>query len=322
MVWSDLISWLRKKRNNWNNERMESNGSEEKTQGAMWCCSRDQMSVEKIKEAFTVSQWQKIPHWLFVSFRCLAAVYFTSWLVTCWISFKDSHKGGFSKWFIYLTNWSFGILVLQTYLLIWPVVRRKPSQTLQYDVSVEVMLNATGTVNEIKSFENEETNNKKLGFLHKLMWICDNIASTMAIGVTVVFWACLFDRQQPPSLVTIHTHGINAVYVLLDQLFCRRPRHLSHFYQPIIFGVVYVIFSAIYWGSGGTDPHGRHYVYPFLDWEKPLKSSMFAIIFSVIVAAVIYLLLYGLYILRTFVHSKLSKSIISRRNSSMVTIVT
>ena len=38
---------------------------------------------------------------------------------------------------------------------------------------------------------------------------------------------------------------------------------MLHFYHPIIYGVVYVIFSVVYQKSGGAP------IYSQLDWDKP-----------------------------------------------------
>lgn len=114
----------------------------------------------------------------------------------------------------------------------------------------------------------------------------------------------LLSDDQPISSVTIHTHGINAMYVVMDQLLCQRPKRVHHIYQPIVFGLIYVIFSYMYYSFGGTDPKGRHFIYPFLNWEKPLASIKYTFLFAVLMGAASYLLIYGIYRLRSLVHKR------------------
>ncbi|GAB6023844.1 hypothetical protein CHUAL_008585 [Chamberlinius hualienensis] len=180
---------------------------------------------------------------------------------------------------------------------------------------------AIGAIDELKPYDDLDLYNsedetdvlviekpiKSLNKCYYLMWTLDNIASTMAIGVTFVFWVFLF-KQQGLTAVSLHTHGINAIYVIVDLLLSQRPRQLCHVYQPIAFGVTYVLFSAIYWSLGGTDPQGRSYVYTFLNWEeKPFHSVLFGFVFAVAVAAIIYVILYVIYRLRVFAHQKFSQ---------------
>ena len=57
------------------------------------------------------------------------------------------------------------------------------------------------------------------------------------------------------------SHGLNAIFVLLDIWITAMPIRVLHFYIPMLFDVVYVIFSVIYDYSGATNAKGNTYIY-------------------------------------------------------------
>lgn len=71
----------------------------------------------------------------------------------------------------------------------------------------------------------------------------------------------------------INTHALVGVYVIIDLLVQKAPRRIHHFYQPAIFGIVYMIFTLIYYYAGGTGREGRVYIYEVLNWECPASAS-------------------------------------------------
>ena len=60
---------------------------------------------------------------------------------------------------------------------------------------------------------------------------------------------------------TVISHGLNAIFVMLDIWITAMPIRVLHFYAPMLFGVVYVIFSVIYDYSGATNAKGNTYIY-------------------------------------------------------------
>lgn len=60
---------------------------------------------------------------------------------------------------------------------------------------------------------------------------------------------------------TFVNHGVNGVFVLIDIWITAMPIRVLHFYVPMVFGVVYVIFSVIYDYSGATNALGSAYIY-------------------------------------------------------------
>jgi hypothetical protein len=72
----------------------------------------------------------------------------------------------------------------------------------------------------------------------------------------------------------------------------RRPIYLGHFFHFLVYSIVYLTFTGVFYLAGGTTA-GKHYVYWFLDWHKPHVVFMFVPLFAVI-AIVYQCLLVGL----------------------------
>lgn len=68
-------------------------------------------------------------------------------------------------------------------------------------------------------------------------------------------------------------HGSNAVIMLLDLAVARYPLYLKHFWQPLLYVFLYVLFNGLYVAAGGTDSYGNHHIYEVLNY-KPLGNSL------------------------------------------------
>eukprot|EP00808_Paulinella_micropora_P018863 g20364.t1 len=66
---------------------------------------------------------------------------------------------------------------------------------------------------------------------------------------------------------------------------------MAHFYFLVVFGVVYVIFTIIYYAAGGRNENGKPYIYKALDYGNDLTT---AIINIVVINFIVCPLLYSL----------------------------
>ena len=82
----------------------------------------------------------------------------------------------------------------------------------------------------------------------------------------------------PIDVLTLQVHLMNTVYVIINSCVTARPVKLKHFYHSFLFCSVFIVFSIIYYWYGGLAIDGSVYIYPFLDWSKPLRTSAFVII--------------------------------------------
>lgn len=55
------------------------------------------------------------------------------------------------------------------------------------------------------------------------------------------------------SATNVLTHACNSAFMFLDVLIAAHPIRLYHVYQPLVVGLAYMVFSAIYYAAGGTD---------------------------------------------------------------------
>lgn len=193
----------------------------------------------------------------YAAYRSASALYFTAWLLLSWSGFWDR-----SKWFIYLTHWALILLVVDL-----------AAQALI------LLLNGTHGMHQTT----------RITVTFKALWVVGNVSAAMALAVTLGFWIFLYDGSQPLSAVTVHTHGVNAAFVLVDTLVSARPCRLAHAFHAVIAAVVYVAFTCIYWLLGGSGKDGAPYVYPVLNWDNGPKTFGAAFCLAILGAAAMHL---------------------------------
>ena len=146
-----------------------------------------------------------------------------------------------------------------------------------------------------------------LSWYFRATWFFQNICFAGALFVTILYWTLDFDPETSTVTVyTLHVHGVNLVFVTLDQFLIASPFRVLHFVYPSCFSLAYFIFTCIYFVAGGLnelpeDPvNGNTYLYEgVVDWGREPTTSIVTMVLVVFVAApVIHLLFYGLYRLR------------------------
>lgn len=75
----------------------------------------------------------------------------------------------------------------------------------------------------------------------------------ISICITIIYWGILFNDTHQLNAVNVMTHATNSALMFLDMMIVSHPYKLLHVIQPIILGVVYAIFSVIYYFAGGVD---------------------------------------------------------------------
>ncbi|KAJ8735755.1 hypothetical protein PYW07_007375 [Mythimna separata] len=156
-------------------------------------------------------------------------------------------------WLIYLTNWG---LLLDVGMLICGII-----------VSLEVIYNKPYDI-------------KELPWYASLYWAVFNIAITLSIMITSLYWLLLYDPNLREEMgarafwLDVSTHGITSVVCLAELLLSRTPVRLLHLYQPLSMGLWYAVFSAIFFVVGGTDINGNHFIYDVLDWGQGKRTSI------------------------------------------------
>ena len=109
----------------------------------------------------------------------------------------------------------------------------------------------------------------------------------------------------PVDPVNFTVHAFNSIYILIDFFITAMPIRLLHFWHGILYGLLYVVFSIIYLGAGGTDKDGNNYIYGILDFfGKPATAFTVAALSVFVLAPLLWLLIYGIFNLRTFMSRK------------------
>ena len=129
----------------------------------------------------------------------------------------------------------------------------------------------------------------------------------MSFQVTLIYFAFLYplavnqDPEFAASALDINIHGINTVIMIIENFLSAIPLRIMHVIYPMIYGMIYAIFSLIYFAF---DPE-THIPYPgILDWRKPEITIPVIIIVLGILMPLIQLAWYGWYRLRLWTFTK------------------
>ena len=98
---------------------------------------------------------------------------------------------------------------------------------------------------------------------------------------------------------------MNSMIMIIDIFITAVPVRWLHFFHAFIYGVIYLIFSVIYWAAGGTDPAGNPFIYPVLDWGgNPGQAAGLSVGLAVIGLPLFHTFVYGLYRLRLVIYKR------------------
>ncbi|XP_066146110.1 protein rolling stone-like [Euwallacea fornicatus] len=198
---------------------------------------------------FTVSEWQRNKDITNLIYLILRLVHFVAFLVILILSYTKETEDGKHKWWIYLTNWGLTFCTFQSFLSCLMII----CTLLGAEVFDKPLL-----VQYIQK-------------LYPLYWVINVIATTVAFTISIVYWS-LIHRPEYWSTLNFCVHGMNSILMFLDFCAVGHPVRLLHFYYPIIFTMIYVSMTAIYYSCGGTAKGGEKYIYPILKWDEPLKT--------------------------------------------------
>ena len=97
-------------------------------------------------------------------------------------------------------------------------------------------------------------------FMFRISWALQNMSSSCALMISLIYWTALHPyvvkyhlmSSAWQSFLNVFLHGLNSVSFFIDILVTSRPVRIHHFYFGLLFGIYYMIFSLVYWVSGGT----------------------------------------------------------------------
>ena len=193
---------------------------------------------------------------------------------------------------VYLTSWAYTLLVLYQLWSAVVVLLRTYRGDLSFPWPPPVQNRppyniVTGT-------------DKPIDWDVRLLWLLFILAANITLFVTIIYFTMVFPKQMHKmDIVNIQVHALNSLTILDVLLFSAIPVRILHAIYPILFGVVYVIFSVVYWALDKPN----HVIYPsILDWNQLTRTLSLVALFLLVVVPVLQLLLFGLYRLRIWLY--------------------
>lgn len=137
---------------------------------------------------------------------------------------------------------------------------------------------------------------------HKVSWLFYSIAANIAPVVTVVFWTFLYSGGAVRE-IDVAFHAMNSVFMLIDTCVSSIPVRIFHVVYAELYGIVYIIFTVVYWQCGGTDINGEDHIYPLLNYgHKPYTTALAITIIALAGLPLAQLWNFGIFSLRCYLY--------------------
>nr|XP_039259175.1 protein rolling stone-like [Styela clava] len=244
---------------------------------------------------FYVSQWfnSKI---LFVLYRAFMFLYCLIWSINTTIILVEAYP----IYVAYLSNWAEWTLVVHFLLALLVAIYGLFSQSRD------------STSTEIGCCPGNRCNNGDVRWFHHLTWVVLTATAGVNFIVTIIYWAFLSGIRVASVPANVHQHIMNSVLMILDIFISRIPIRLFHFIYVSLYGLTYVLFTAI---LHGADVKSAFYT-NLLDWESaPGISAGVCVGLIVVGSPIIHLVSFGFYHLRAFIARSCGCSSTSSENS-------
>ena len=243
-------------------------------------------------------QWLSLP--FFLAYRLIVTGYNFAWLIYNIYKYQ-------AKLFIFLTNWTY--LILNLYFLQATTLtlsalcceckaRRETSPNTAETQEVELGSGADSE-NQNEKATTEVREEDALRLPQKIFWLFYIISANAGLLVTAGYWTVLFEEDEPVDANNITKHALNSVFMVIDTFLSSIPVRLFHSVYPLLYIIIYLAFTVVYWQLGGTNIQGQPYIYSLLNYNN-FEASTGCIIgfFLLLVQPVLQLMLFGLVKLR------------------------
>lgn len=150
----------------------------------------------------------------------------------------------------------------------------------------------------------------------KVFWVFHSTSCNLSIVITLMVYLVMYPYMGQLSAltkvdaITLNCHGINSLIVVFDLFISSIPIRILHFVYPALFGVLYVVFSAIYWS---LDKNENILYVGILDWNNPGIATGISVLLIFIVVPIIQLIMFVLCLIRDFIHSKCKSKLNSKK---------
>lgn len=141
----------------------------------------------------------------------------------------------------------------------------------------------------------------------KVSWCLAAVVQVFTMVVTCIFYIGLYpymDERKTLSFRNINVHAINTVLIVTEAALTARPVRLLHSVYPIAYGVIYAVFSFVYWEMDKQN----NVLYPnILDWNKPGQTFGVLVGISFLLIPVLQFVHFGIFMLRLYIFRKVYK---------------
>jgi len=293
---------------------------------------------------FAETPWFRVP--VILVYRLVVAVYCSAWII--YSGFHPSN--GHDKWFIYLTNWSFLFVTVYFIFatLITAFYYKEECKQGEYEIGSPepIPLRPRTGISRSSDMDSREKSREEIrgsrektqgrdtacekgvsqeevrvsinplevmqeipmSRFHEALWVIYNIAANSALLITAT--NCDYVGYQLDGLI-VTTQVLNTVFILVETLLGTVPVRLFHVIYPILFTIVYIMFTVVYWACQGTNTSGDPYVYSVIDYSgNPNKSIGTILGFLFLGHPLAHLALFIVFRLRYWLRRKFSKKLI------------
>jgi len=211
----------------------------------------------------------------YLCYKVLLCLFFLSSIVYTWVQDHEHHGHTENSWkyVIWMTSWGIclfcGALLLETVITV--VVFMK------WNLFSRMLL---------------------------FSWAYTTMAYTMAVLITLMYWALLYHWDEPPTYANIFVHGLQGVFAIIDQTIANRPWHLFKLWSSLPIPVVYLTFNIIYWAAGGTNNDGDDWVYPVLKWGEAPGFAVLVMLMATVALPVIHMVFSAITLGRDRMHRR------------------
>ena len=140
----------------------------------------------------------------------------------------------------------------------------------------------------------------RVAWYQKVHWVLFIIGVPVQICIMLLYWT-LLSHLDPnrDSAENYNVHMLGGLVGLVDVFVSGIILSVYHLYLVVAYGCAYTVFTGIYFAANGTDPRGNPYIYPILDYgNNPGTSSAIALATPLVIVPLIYLLVYGISLVR------------------------
>lgn len=271
-------------------------------------------------EDFAQSPWFGILTVL--QYRFIVTLFCLGTLIASGINYRRNGP----KWLIYLTNWSFSFITV--YFICACILtaihykkqRKMGKNTVQYSMETTTEEAPQPMEDKIKNECREgpgqgdddtfstdgnfkATMETPMYWYHKALWVIYNIAAAAALLVTLSFWTVI--SRSNPSAISVIVHGVNSILMVAETMLSSMPVRLFHVIYPMFYEIAYIVFTVIYWASGGTNSFGGSFIYPQTDYSgRPVFSAVSLICLFFIALPFCQSILFCFYRIRVWLETK------------------